>query len=154
MIQRIQSLYLLAVVVLTALALRLPLADFSVGADVFTLRAFGIENGAGEIVQSTLYLGIALAAACLLPLATIFLFRRRMLQVRLCFAELILLLGAEAMMGIYFFLADRYFSGGEFYAASLRIALVFPLVGLIFDWLALRAILRDERLVRSLDRIR
>ena len=36
MIQRIQTLYLLLVVVLTGLALWLPLADFTVGADTCT----------------------------------------------------------------------------------------------------------------------
>ena len=41
MIQRIQTLYLLLVVVLTGLALWLPLVDFTVGADTCTLTAFG-----------------------------------------------------------------------------------------------------------------
>ena len=133
MIQRIQTLYLLLVVVLTGLALWLPLADFTVGA---------------------VYLGIVLAAACLLPLVTIFLFKRRLVQIRLCAVELVLLVGAGAMMGIYFYLCNRYFAESEFYSHTLKISLVFPLVCLVFDLLALRAIFRDEKLVRSLDRIR
>ena len=46
MIQRIQTLYLLLVVVLTGLALWLPLVDFTVGADTCTLTAFdGVSGG-------------------------------------------------------------------------------------------------------------
>ena len=130
MIQRIQTLYLLLVVVLTGLALWLPLADFTVGA------------------------GVVLVAACLVPLVTIFLFKRRLVQIRLCAVELVLLIGAGAMMGIYFYLCNRYFADSEFYSHTLKISLVFPLVCLVFDLLALRAIFRDEKLVRSLDRIR
>jgi hypothetical protein len=58
------------------------------------------------------------------------------------------------MMGIYFYLCNRYFADSEFYSHTLKISLVFPLVCLVFDLLALRAIFRDEKLVRSLDRIR
>lgn len=154
MIQRIQTLYLLLIVALTGLALWLPLADFTVGADTYTLTAFGLKDASGVTLQPALYLGVALAAACLLPLVTIFLFKRRLVQIRLCAVELVLLIGAEVMMGIYFYLCNRYFSGGEFYSHTFKISLIFPLVCLIFDFLALRAVFRDEKLVRSLDRIR
>ena len=152
MIQRIQTLYLLLVVVLTGLALWLPLADFTVGADTCTLTAFGLKDAAGITLLPTVYLGVVLAATCLLPLVTIFLFKRRLVQIRLCAVELVLLVGAGAMMGIYFYLCNRYFAESEFYSHTLKISLVFPLVCLVFDLLALRAIFRDEKLVRSLDR--
>ena len=99
-------------------------------------------------------LALLLALACALPLVTIFLFKRRLVQIRLCAVELVLLIGAGAMMGIYFYLCNRYFADSEFYSHTLKISLVFPLVCLVFDLLALRAIFRDEKLVRSLDRIR
>ena len=141
MIQRIQTLYLLLVVVLTGLALWLPLVDFTVGADTCTLTAFGLKDAAGITLLPTVYLGVVLVAACLV-------------QIRLCAVELVLLIGAGAMMGIYFYLCNRYFADSEFYSHTLKISLVFPLVCLVFDLLALRAIFRDEKLVRSLDRIR
>ena len=136
MIQRIQTLYLLLVVVLTGLALWLPLVDFTVGADTCTLTAFGLKDAAGITLLPTVYLGVGLV------------------QIRLCAVELVLLIGAGAMMGIYFYLCNRYFADSEFYSHTLKISLVFPLVCLVFDLLALRAIFRDEKLVRSLDRIR
>lgn len=154
MIQRIQTLYLLLVVVLTGLALWLPLVDFTVGVDTCTLTAFGLKDAAGITLLPTVYLGVVLVAACLVPLVTIFLFKRRLVQIRLCAVELVLLIGAGAMTGIYFYLCNRYFADSEFYSHTLKISLVFPLVCLVFDLLALRAIFRDEKLVRSLDRIR
>lgn len=151
MIQRIQSLYLSIVVVLTGLAFWLPLARFTTGADTYSLTAMGLRGADGTIVQSTVYLTILQAACCLLPLVTLFLYKHRLLQIRLAAAELVLLLGAAGMTTIY------YLNDGGFPADTFRgfgIAFVFPIVSLVFIYLAIRAIGRDERLVRSLDRIR
>ena len=154
MIQRIQTLYLLIIAALMAVTLFSGLAWFAGDAGEFGLYAFGLKTAEGELVQSTVYMGILLALASALPLVTIFLFKRRLVQIRLCAVELVLLIGAGAMMGIYFYLCNRYFADSEFYSHTLKISLVFPLVCLVFDLLALRAIFRDEKLVRSLDRIR
>ena len=92
MIQRIQTLYLLLAAGLVACAAFLPLASFASGGEEFRLYAFGLRTADGETVQSTLYMGILLALALVLPLTTIFLFKRRMLQFRLGVVEMILLL--------------------------------------------------------------
>lgn len=154
MIQRIQTFYLFVVVALMGLSLWLPIACFVPVTDLFALTAFGVRDAAGVTVQPTLYLGILLSVACLLPLVTIFLYKHRLLQIRLCAVELVVLLGAEAMMLIYYFLCSRYFEVYEPYIEQMKVAIGFPLVCLVFDFLALRAIFRDEKLVRSLDRIR
>ena len=154
MIQRIQSLYLLVVAALMAVALFAPLAWFGGDAGEFRLHAFALRALDGRTVQSAWYMGVLLAAACVLPLVTIFLFRRRMLQLRLCVVEAVLLVGAAVMEGVYYFLGWRVFSGLAFHAQGLRLAIVLPLVCLLFVWLAARAVLRDELLVRAADRIR
>lgn len=154
MIQRIQSVYLLVVTVLMAVVLFAPLGWFAGDGAEFTLRALGLKNAAGEVVQSTLHLAILAVAAALLPLVTIFLFRRRMLQLRLCAVEAVLLLGTALMEGIYYFLGWRFFAQTQFHAQALRPAIALPLVCLLFAYLAARAILRDEALVRAADRIR
>lgn len=154
MIQRIQTLYLLLIVALTAVTLFAPLAWFGNDAGEFTLYAFSLKDGAGEAVQSAIYMGVLLAMACALPLLTIFLFRRRMLQLRLCVVELVLLAGAATMEAVYYFLSYRVFSVAEFHTQGFRPAIALPLVCMLFAYLAARAIFRDELLVRSLDRIR
>lgn len=99
-------------------------------------------------------MGTVLALACALPLVTIFLFRRRLLQIRLCVVEIVLLLGCVAMEGVYYFLSWRVFSDLAFHTQGFKPAIALPLDRLLFAYLAARAIFRDELLVRAADRIR
>lgn len=155
MIQRIQSLYLLGVVALIVAALFTPLAYFVAGTEVYDLTAFALQPESGQQEgQSTMYMGVIVALAAIVPLVTIFCFKNRMLQIRLCAVELVLLAGAEIFMAIYYYLSNRMFAMMEFHTQGFRIAIIFPLIALILDYLALRAIFKDEMLVRSLDRIR
>ncbi|MBR4994621.1 MAG: DUF4293 domain-containing protein [Alistipes sp.] len=155
MIQRIQTLYLLGVVALMATALFTPLAYFVAGTQVYELGAFSLKAAEADAAgQSTMYMGVIVALAAVVPLIALFLFKNRMLQIRLCAVELVLLAGAEIFMAIYYYLSDRMFSQMEFHTQGFRIAIIFPIIALILDYLALRAIFKDEALVRSLDRIR
>lgn len=152
MIQRIQTLYLLAVAALMTTAVLTPLAYFAAGAQEYLLYAFSLKGG--ETSYSTIYMGVVVALAAIIPFVTIFLYKNRTLQIRLCAVELVLLLGSAVFMGIYYYLGSRMFSQLEFSMQGFRIAIIFPVVSLILDYLALRAIFHDEMLVRSLDRIR
>lgn len=154
MIQRIQTIYLLVVTALMAVTLFAPLAWFAADAGQFTLRAFVLESADGVAVQSTVYMGVLLALACVLPFVTIFLFKRRQLQIRLCVVEMVLLVGAAVMEGVYYFLSWRVFSDLAFHTQGFKPAIALPLVCLLFAYLAARAIFRDELLVRAADRIR
>lgn len=155
MIQRIQTVYLLVLTVLMALTLFLPLAWFGGEAGEFELHAFALITADGEAVQPTLYMGILLVLAALLPLVTIFLYKRRLLQIRLCVVEMVLLLGSAVMEGIYYFLSRRFFDELlTVHMQSVRPTIVLPIVCLILAGLAARAIFRDELMVRAADRIR
>jgi len=102
------------------------------------------------------YLGILLVLAAVLPLVTIFLFRRRLLQIRLCAVEMMLLIGAFVMEAVYYFRLKALFADLATTAAhaSLKLPMIFPLLALFFVFLASRAVFRDEMLVRAADRIR
>ena len=153
MIQRIQTLYLLIVAALLAVTLFAPLAWFAGESGEFGLYAFALKS-AGESVQPTVYLGISLVLACVVPLVTIFLFRNRMLQLRLCGVEAVLLVGAAVMEAVHYYLSRRVFAAEAFHTQGFEPAVALPLVALLFVWLAGRAILRDELMVRAADRIR
>lgn len=103
MIQRIQTLYLLIVAALMAVTLFAPLAWFGLGGEELTLHAFALRSASGEIVRPPIWTGLLLTLACALPLAVIFLYKRRLVQIRLCVAELVLLAGAEAMLAVGYF---------------------------------------------------
>ena len=132
MIQRIQTLYLLIVTALMAVTLFAPLAWFAGDAGEFGLYAFALKTAEGEAVQPAVYMGTVLALACALPLVTIFLFRRRLLQIRLCVVEIVLLLGCVAMEGVYYFLSWRVFSDLAFHTQGFKPAIALPLVCLLF----------------------
>ncbi len=152
MIQRIQTLYLVAIVALMVTAIFSPLAYFVAGAEEYKLYAFALEGA--QASYSTIYMGIVVALSAVVPLVTIFLFKNRLLQIRLCAVELVLLIGCAAFMAIYYYLGGRMFADLEFNTQGFQIAIIFPVVSLILDYLAMRAIFHDEALVRSLDRIR
>ena len=154
MIQRIQTLHLLIVTALMAVTLFAPLAWFAGDAGEFWLYAFSLQTSAGEAVQSTVYMGVVLALACVLPFITIFLFKRRLLQIRLCVVEIVLLIGSAVMEAAYYFLSWRVFSELSFHTQGFRPAIALPLVCLLFAYLAARAVFRDELMVRAAARIR
>ncbi len=153
MIQRIQTLYLLIATALMAVAIFTPVARFFDGAQEYTLTAFALKDAAGAVAQPALYMGILLALAGVLPFIVIFLFKNRQLQIRLCAAEIVLLIGSLAVMAIYYYLSARMFDAANG-IISIKIAIVMPLLAIVFVALAIRSIFRDEVLVRSLDRIR
>ena len=92
--------------------------------------------------------------SCLLAVWTMFLFRRRRVEIRLCGVEMVLWLGAVAMEVIYYFLSVRAFSDQTLHAQGFKPSIALPIVCLFFMYLAVRAIFRDELMVRAADRIR
>lgn len=152
MIQRIQSLHLLLVAILMAILCFVPYAEFLREGELCELYAWGIKT-TGEnpvMVVPTPYMGILVALSALLPLVAIFLFRKRLLQIRLCVVQMILLAGVQIYIGIYLYRAWSAVADKLVFS----IVDIFPLIAIIFTWLAYRGIIRDEALVKSLDRIR
>lgn len=95
-------------------------------------------------------LTVIMGISGLLEFFGIFLFRRRALQMRLCTFCIILLIGWYAAL-----VAFAYIQGdglvGEY---RPRPWAAIPAINAILLYLAFRGILRDEMLVRSLDRLR
>lgn len=156
MIQRVQTLYLLLATLLMSLTLFLPLATIWQGNEELIIKAFGIAGTFGVDMPLPLYLGVVLSAAALLPLITIFLFKKRLVQIRLCVSEIVLLLGSAAFVALYCYrvctLLQTIISGDINF--TLGFASLMPVVSIIPVVLAIRGIAKDEALVRSLDRIR
>jgi len=125
MIQRIQSLYLLITIISSV---------------VLFFYAQDTEETSFVVEYNLLLITPVLSAVVL------FLFKKRMLQVRLC---AILLFFQLSLIGFY----------GYSYALNTQLTLTYPvvlgsIVHLIFLWMARRSTLKDEALVRSVDRIR
>ena len=150
MLQRIQTVYLLIIVVLTVATLFLPLAVLQQGDALFSFDASGLSTmiGEPELLYPAWGLFALTAIIAIIALVTIFLYRKRILQI---------VFNALLILGFYGFFAFLIYSlKGDMEGASVsvKIALSFPLVNLILDYLAIRNIGADEALVRSLDRLR
>ena len=157
MIQRIQTLYLMLVTLLMVVTLVCPLVYIGVDGHQVTLSAFTISDAEGVLSYASAWLGAVLAMATLLPFVTIFLYKNRPLQIRLCGVECVLLLGSVVLVGAFTYsVCNNIFADFDITWSNLafRFPIIMPLVSLVLTPLAMRAILRDELLVRSLDRIR
>ena len=157
MIQRIQTLYLMAVTLLMVVTLICPLVFIGVNGHQVTLSAFSITDAEGVLSHASAWLGAILTLATVLPFVTIFLYKNRQLQIRLCGVECALLVGSIALIAAFTFaLSKNIFADFDITWSNLafRFAVLMPIISRILTPLAMRAILRDELLVRSLDRIR
>ncbi len=152
MIQRIQTLYLLVATILMAMTLFFPIAEYHIAGVDLELTAFSLSGA--DVSESTIFMGIIMVLAILVPLVTIFLFKNRTLQIRLCAVEAVLLLGSLVFIGLYYWLTNRLFEGLEIAHKQFGWAAIMPVLALILDLMAARAIFKDEVMVRSLDRIR
>ncbi|MEN6619719.1 MAG: DUF4293 domain-containing protein [Rikenellaceae bacterium] len=132
MIQRIQTLFLLAA------TLMLGSLFFSTMAYTATERVKYIE-----ILPCLIFTIITTAIA----LTSIFLYRQRVLQIRLSIINSIILVAYQAWILYYFF-----FSRPE--STAFSITAVFPIVAAILSFIAMRYIARDEAMVLSSGRLR
>lgn len=149
MIQRIQTLYLLAVVALGIALIWLPVVQFvsPEGADlqVYELSALG-----GAPLQGLWGLTVTTLLIPILALVDIFLYKKRILQARLNIFTVMLCIGYYGVLAIYIWLAKMSL-GVEWHILPWA---SFPLVCLVLTLMATRGILKDEALVRAADRIR
>ncbi len=138
MIQRIQSIYLFIVFILSIVQCFYPFA--SVGK-----MALGVSN-------CVIYAGISVIIP-LMAIVSIFMFKKRILQMRLCSYNIILMIFQILSMVGYFYFATTIQETEE-YTKQILLVFALPLVNIILTYLAIRAIGKDEALVRSLDRLR
>ena len=147
MIQRIQSVYLLFTAILLGLVFFLPIAEISATDTIYRFDIHGIQDG-DKMILNGLPLMIFLALLILVHVVVIFLFKKRLLQVRLLIMNIILLLG---LFSVFFWYGYLGIKGGS---TGFTLTIAIPVVGIILDYLAIRAIAKDEALVRSADRLR
>jgi glucan phosphoethanolaminetransferase (alkaline phosphatase superfamily) len=142
MIQRIQSIWLLLAGIAGSLMYKLPLWQYKLPNQALPTSFFAPES---------LLMFILVVVTTLLALATIFLFRNRGLQKSLC------LLGVLLSIGI---LAMEVFKVEDLKKTLTPVSNIWqagalmPVLMIILFMLARGGISRDEKVIRSLDRLR
>lgn len=155
MIQRIQTVYLFIIVILTGFTLFTPYAGLINKAEalsyVVNYNGIFLNQDNGALFQQNVWAISALTALILITaFISIFLFKKRVVQIRLLFFNLILMLGYYVLLFIYLWQAGEKLNA-EWY---LNLVTAFPLINVILSFLAIRSIGKDEALIKSLNRLR
>lgn len=155
MIQRIQSIYLLfASLVLFSLFLFPLVHNVYVAGVPSTIKVTGIfqdVNGAQVHTQTFIALIAATAVVAILPLILIFLYKNRKQQVLLCYVYIFVIFGYS------FWAAQAVKSatgGANLDTNNFGIGALLSSISIVLVLIAAKAIQRDEKLVKSADRLR
>lgn len=135
MIQRIQTIWLLLAATFSLLSLK-----FSFYSGVRENNVFSELNGSSNFLLLITSVAIALVA-----LVTIFLFKNRKLQMQLSILGFLL----QVIAVVIYVLQTQKFTEGNFTLTAV-LTLLIP----IFFILALMGIRKDEKLIKSMDRLR
>lgn len=146
MIQRRQTLYLLLALIAEFACICLPLAQNDI-VTVFNLAVVE-ANGAYHYGVNSVLLCLLIGAVAFSGIA-VFAYRRRLVQSKICTVAAMTLLLWYAL-----FTHVAMQQPGGLAGLSYKIGGVMPLLAAILCFLARRAVLADEALVRAADRIR
>lgn len=150
MIQRIQSVWLLLAALISMLLFYFDIVTInyeSTGSEIdqsFSLMGFGIQG----------YLLAALAAALvILPFLAIFMFKNRKKQILVTILAMVLNFGfvAFSIMAIGSFTTNHQ---PAVTGSTYGMAAFVPLITVIFLFMAIKGIRKDDKLVKSVDRLR
>ena len=151
--QRIQTLFLALVVASMAISIFLPIWKITEGPkeyQLYPLHFTTIENQE----RITTYFpysitAILMAAAATVAVMTIRRYDNRMTQIKLGTLNSLVLMCVMISVVLFYNSVTKQYGYGR-YGLSIWI----PFIGVACNWLALRFIRRDEKLVRDSDRIR
>ena len=150
MIQRIQTLYLLLASIFMLVVLFFPLAVFRCESGGYYEMDVIQVSFNGKYFFSTIALFFIGSASALIALVTIFMHKKRMRQIRLTLFNTFLIIGFIAYVVYLIFFFSKQLTAQW----TLGIVLALPIICIILNYLAIRAIGADEALIRSLNRLR
>jgi uncharacterized membrane protein len=155
MLQRIQSVYLLlAGLVIFALFLFPLVHNVYVSGVPSAIKVTGIyqdANGVQAQTQSFILLAAATAIVAIIPLVLIFLYKNRKRQMMLCYVYILVVIGYS------FWVAQTVKSvtgGADLTTNNFGIGMLLSSINIVLVLLAAKAIQRDQKLVKSADRLR
>ncbi|RYY89498.1 MAG: DUF4293 family protein [Chitinophagaceae bacterium] len=143
MLQRIQSVWLLLAGAAAAVTFRFPFYSGSWRDITWTAAVPPMPKELNA--QSSLLLTILTALICGLAFVTIFLYGNRKMQLRFAVVGLVLSL---VLLALYFLEFAQFVEG------TMALSSVFYFAIPICFFLAIRGVVRDNKLIRSMDRLR
>ena len=141
MIQRLQSVWLLLAAAAAFCSLQFSFYSGNIIA-ANQAKSFAVLNAQSNLLLLILSAGVGIAS-----LISIFLYRNRKTQLRIVLVTLLV----SIINLVLFFTQTKKFVPGE---SSYNLTAIFAIVVPVFLILAMRGIKKDEKLVKSLDRLR
>lgn len=157
MIQRIQSVFLIFVFLLGMLLFVSPILGFTSYENTFVMNAYHTLNLVDHtVISKNIGIGAMQGLVALLALISVFLYKKRQLQIKLCKLNILLVAIQIAAIVLYIDVAkDAIFpTSPNDVLIRIKYGAIIPILSLILLYLAVRFIKKDEDLVRSADRLR
>jgi len=152
MIQRIQSIFLFASLCFFAPLFFAPIAELVYESGeilTFNLTGFYVtEAGVTTRISNEYSIMLFGILICALNLVVIFMYKRRVLQLRLCVYNMLFLAGLTGVALLVLFSVQNVRS------VLFSLPAVFPVICIILQYLAFRGIRKDELMVQALNRLR
>ncbi len=155
MLQRIQSVYLFLASLVMFLLFLFPLVhNVYINGVPSTIKVTGIfqdVNGLQTHTQSFIALIAATAIVAILPIILVFLYKNRKQQIALCYGYILIVIGYTFWISqtVKDLVGDVNLNTNNFGIGALLSS-----VSIVLTILAFKAIQRDEKLVKSADRLR
>lgn len=147
--QRIQTVFLVIAMIALGVALILPVWEARAGEEKIVMTPFYLLTGTQYLYFPYSLTAVLAIAGITLAFLTIKRYDNRMLQMKLAMLNTLILMGVMICIVVFVMkLNNQYPIARNGYGMYLVFAAV------VCNWLALRFIRRDERLVRDSDRLR
>ncbi|MXV50884.1 DUF4293 family protein [Pedobacter sp. HMF7647] len=155
MLQRIQTVWLFLASLAIFLLFIFPLIYININGMAMAIKVTGVyhsvANGQALRTESFVLLSVITIAVALLPLIVISFYKNRKTQLSIAYIAILLVL-------VYSFWLAQTAKGvvgnAELQLQNYGIGMILPSVGILFIILAIKGIRKDEKLVRSADRLR
>lgn len=150
MLQRKQTVFIFLSFILTIVCLCLPIGSFEpqeMGTSTQMFNLWILDNGKHNYSVAALF--VILLITCPISLKSIFAFSNRVFQGQLC-----LINASLFVLWHIVYIICVLFVGPDGYKFHVSMASSIPAICLILQVMARKAILDDEKLIRSADRIR
>ncbi len=152
--QRIQSLFFLLTILSNTAIFWLEIAVIHAGGESYSFTLYKLQNIEGQVFYNTTMLAILCSMSIVLSGVAFGMFKRRQVQIKL--SQLLLLVHVAFLVAIFFVIDSTIGSMIELKNALVNygIGSYLALIPLVFIFLAIKGIKKDEALIRAADRIR
>ena len=157
MIQRIQTIFLLLVIILGVAFSFVPVLEFASMDAFYVMNAYKTvaSNDVTTVIAKNMGVGTIQGIVIVLTVVIIFLFKNRQLQIKMAKLNILLIAFQIAAIVMYSDAVKAAINPNvEEVVTSFKLGALVPVVSLVLTYLSIHFIKKDEALVKSADRLR